>query len=375
VIHLDTLALRDEFEVLVAACEAGVRVPEPVAYLGDVEGREAFAMERVHGETIGRRIVREPPAGLALQMADELARIHAVSPDRLPFLPRADLFGRLLEELDTIGEPHPAIEYGIAWCRERLPLERAPVVSHGDFRIGNLAIDESGIVAVLDWEFARVADPLEDLAWPLIRAWRFGADERRLGGVDEIEPYLARYEELTGLTVPRDELEVWEVLGNVKWAVGALSQSRRHLRGDERSVELAVLGRLAAEMEWELLDLVRRHEGRAAPDLVLDEHKVAPPDHDRPSAGELAVAVHEFLEDEILPTLDDQRLRFRTLVAMNALTIVEREAPAPSERDPALAARLRAGDVRPGDLEALIADAERRLRVASPRFLARVGRA
>jgi hypothetical protein len=44
----------------------------------------------------------------------------------------------------------------------------------------------------------------------------------------------------------------------VKWAVGALTQSRRHLSGQGRSVELAVLGRLAAEMEYELLDLIER---------------------------------------------------------------------------------------------------------------------
>jgi aminoglycoside phosphotransferase (APT) family kinase protein len=375
VIHLDTLSLRDEFEVLVVAGEAGVRVPMPFAYLGEVDGREAFAMERVRGETIGRRIVKGPPADLALQMADELAKIHAIPAARLAFLPHADLLGRLLEELDGIGEPHPAIELGIAWCRQRLPLVRAPVVSHGDFRIGNLAVDEDGIVGVLDWEFARVADPLEDLAWPLIRAWRFGADHRRLGGVGDVEPYLARYEQLTGLVVPRAEIDVWEVLGNVKWAIGALSQSRRHLRGEERSVELAVLGRLAAEMEWELLDLIRRLEGSEAPTLAAHEGPGSVPAHDRPSAGELAVAVHEFLETEILPTLDDQRLRFRTLVAMNALTIVERQAPEVQERDPALARRLRAGDVRPDDLESLIADTEARLRVASPRFLERVGRA
>jgi aminoglycoside phosphotransferase (APT) family kinase protein len=374
VIHLDTLPLRDEFEVLVAAREAGVRVPEPVAYLGDVEGREAFAMRRVGGETIGRRIVRNPPPGLALQMADELAKVHGIAPERLPFLPRPAIWERLLEELDAIEEPHPAIEYGIAWCRERLPLERPRVVSHGDFRIGNLAVDEGGIVAVLDWEFARVADPLEDLAWPLVRSWRFGADDRHLGGIDDAGPYLARYEELTGLEVPREELGVWEVLGNVKWALGALRQARRHLRGEERSVELAILGRLAAEMEWELLDLIRRREGRSAPPLVSIEHKRSSLAHDRPSAGELAAAVHGFLEEEILPTLEDRRLRFRTLVAMNALTIVEREAPAPAARDASAARRLRSGDVRPEDLDELIADVERRLHVASPRFLARVGR-
>jgi hypothetical protein len=58
--------------------------------------------------------------------------------------------------------------------------------------------------------------------------------------------------------VAEQDLFWWEVLGNVKWAVGALTQSRRHLSGRERSVELAVLGRLAAEMEYELLDLLER---------------------------------------------------------------------------------------------------------------------
>jgi len=256
VIHLDTLSLRQEFDVLVAALDAGVRVPEPIAYLGDLDGREAFVMELVHGEAIGRRVVRAPPPGLDVQMAEELAKIHAIPPGTLPFLPSRDLWQRLYAELDSVDEPHPAIELGIAWCRERLPLERARVVTHGDFRIGNLMVDGHGIVAVLDWEFAHVSDPVEDLAWPLIRAWRFGNDAWRLGGIGEVEPYLDRYAELTGLAVSLDELLAWEVFGNCKWAIGALTQARRHLRGEERSVELAILGRLAAEMEYELLDLI-----------------------------------------------------------------------------------------------------------------------
>lgn len=258
VIHLDTLSLRDEFDVLVAAREAGVRVPEPVAYLGELDGREAFAMQRVHGETIGRRVVKEPPAHLALQMAEELAKIHAIPSERLPALPRTALWERLYAELDTVGEPHPAIELGIAWCRERIPLERPTVVSHGDFRVGNLVVDQHGLVAVLDWEFAHLADPAEDLAWPLIRAWRFGADDRRVGGVGDVEPYVGRYAELTGREVPIEELYAWEVLGNCKWAIGSLTQAQRHLRGEERNVELAILGRLAAEKEYELLDLIER---------------------------------------------------------------------------------------------------------------------
>ena len=256
VIHKDTLPLADEFEVIRAAREAGVAVPAPIAYLGEVDGREAFVMERVRGETIGRRIVKAPPPGLPLQMAEELARIHAIRPGRLPFLKRADVFERFYAELDSVEEPHPAIELGLLWCRERLPLERDPVVSHGDFRIGNLAVDVDGLVAVLDWEFAHLSDPAEDLGWPFVRAWRFGADDKRLGGVGEPGPYLERYAELTGREIPLEELYAWEVLGNCKWAVGCLTQARRHLRDEERSVELAILGRLAAEMEYELLTLI-----------------------------------------------------------------------------------------------------------------------
>lgn len=258
VIHEGTLALRDEFEVLVAAREVGVKVPEPIDYLGEVAGREAFVTERVEGETIGRRIVRAPPASLSDGMADELAKIHSIPIDRLPFLRDADPFDVFYGELDSIGEPHPAIELGLHWARERIPFERPHVVSHGDFRLGNFVVNESKLVSVLDWEFAHVSDPAEDLAWPLVRAWRFGRDELRMSGIGEVEPYIARYAELTGREIPLEELYAWEVLGNCKWAIGALRQGRRHLQGEDRSVEFAILGRLAAEMEYEILDLLKR---------------------------------------------------------------------------------------------------------------------
>ena len=98
---------------------------------------------------------------------------------------------------------------------------------------------------------------------------------------------------------------------------------------------------------------------------------------DRPTAQELAEAILEFLGGEILPGLEDQRLRFRTLVAMNALGIVYRELERlPAEDDAEqreLARRIRAGDVPPGTLERVKADVADRLRIASPRYLERYG--
>jgi len=93
---------------------------------------------------------------------------------------------------------------------------------------------------------------------------------------------------------------------------------------------------------------------------------------ERPSAQELTEAIAEFLGGEILPTLTDHRLRFRTLVAMNALGIVHRELDAlPREDDSPrreLARSIRAGDVTADTLGQVKADVEARLRIASPNY-------
>jgi aminoglycoside phosphotransferase (APT) family kinase protein len=259
VIHKHTLSLAHEFAVLEAAYEAGVLAPRPIHYIPDLDGREAFVMERLEGETIGRRIVRmeDVPAELPRQMAEELAKIHAIPRERLPFLEESRI-ERMVEELDEVGEARPAIELGLWWLRENRPPPREPVVVHGDYRIGNLVVAERGLVGVLDWEFVHLDDPVRDLAFALVRAWRFGVPAKRLGGIGDAEPYRERYNELTGVDVRPEELDYWEVAGNVGWAIGCLTQMQRHLSGQDRSVELAVLGRLGAEVEYEICHLLEQ---------------------------------------------------------------------------------------------------------------------
>ena len=124
---------------------------------------------------------------------------------------------------------------------------------------------------------------------------------------------------------------------------------------------------------------------------------------DRPTAIELAESVREFLKAEILPSLQDPRLKFRTLVAMNALGILGRELTQEetilhSERErlgrllgrepemfgsledikeqvagmnPDLVQLIRVGDPPPGTLESLRQTAAEKLAVASPRYLER----
>ncbi len=237
-------------------------MPRPYGYVPDLAGREAFVMERLEGETIGRRIVRRPELAAArealpLQLAEELAKIHAIPPEQVPFLEEAR-FERIVDELDDVDEPHPAIELGLWWLREHRPPARPPVVAHGDYRIGNVMVDGQGLVGVLDWEFAHLDDPVRDLAFGLVRAWRFGVGDKRLGGIGDVEPYLERYNELTGFDVRPEELDYWELAGNVGWAIGCLTQAQRHLSGQDRSVELAILGRLGAEVEYEICNLLER---------------------------------------------------------------------------------------------------------------------
>ncbi|HEV3479231.1 MAG TPA: DUF6285 domain-containing protein [Gaiellaceae bacterium] len=99
---------------------------------------------------------------------------------------------------------------------------------------------------------------------------------------------------------------------------------------------------------------------------------------DRPNALELIEAVNEFLSEEVLPAAADHRLKFRTLVALNALGIAYRELtatePATGEEELAsLARRIRAGDPPDDALPRLKEHVAAKLRISNPAYLERYG--
>ncbi len=163
--------------------------------------------------------------------------------------------------LAAIGLATPALEFGLRWLEQRAPACPQPTLVHGDFRIGNVLVGLGGLSAVIDWEFAHVGDPHEDLAWACVRDWRFGNDALRVGGVGELAPYIAAYQAASGRSVDGAALRFWEILGNVRWAATCHSQAHRHLSGADPSVEYASLGRRAAEMELEFLSLIEEAAG------------------------------------------------------------------------------------------------------------------
>lgn len=264
------LPLRTEYGLLEAAAEAGVAVPEVLAFEqeGGAFGSPGFLMSFVAGDSVAPRLLRKDDYAKARErlpadLGAALARIHAIDPEGLdgvfvpdgdPALAACDLWEA---ELDRIGEALPAVEAGLRWLRLHPPPapERAVLV-HGDFRLGNFIVDGEGLAAVIDWELAHGGDPCEDIGWLTIRSWRFGNDELPVAGVGELEPFLAAYEAGGGSRPSAESLRWWEAMGNVKWAVICARQAKDHRDGTRSSHELASLGRRICEPEWDLLQLL-----------------------------------------------------------------------------------------------------------------------
>src|SRR5205807_2469807 len=75
-----------------------------------------------------------------------------------------------------------------------------------------------GLRAVIDWELVHVGDPVEDLAWACVKAWRFGAAPEA-AGVGTIDELLAAYEAAGGAAVERATFDWWLVEKTLQWGI------------------------------------------------------------------------------------------------------------------------------------------------------------
>ena len=256
-----------ESALLRAARAAGVPVAEVLVTDVDAtdEQRDAIGtafmiVERLDGETIARKILRDDGfvgarPKLAAQCGEALAAIHSIPLDVVPGLEEADQVAQYRAAHDSLGVPSPAYELGFRWLEQHRPASSTTAVVHGDFRLGNLIIDSNGLRAVIDWELGHLGDPMEDLGWLCTKAWRFG-NKPRVGGFGDVHDLVAAYESRAGTTVDRDALRWWETLGSLKWGVMCNMQANAHLSGMVRSVELAMIGRRVAEQEHDVLLLL-----------------------------------------------------------------------------------------------------------------------
>ena len=253
-----------ELEARAQAAAAAVGAPVPHVLVADDSvdplGNPFLICDAIDGETIVRRIQRQLDdtgrARLLRQCAEALAAIHRADTD-LPGLTLEDQLAEWREQLDTMADTTATFEWAFRWLAANRPAPSPPHLVHGDFRMGNLIVDGSGLAAVLDWELVHVGEVYEDLAWFCIRAWRFGAPlDLAAGGLGNIGDFLHAYEKAAGTTVDRIAFHWWLVLATLRWGVICRYQAERHLSGQTRSVELATIGRRVCETEWDLLNLL-----------------------------------------------------------------------------------------------------------------------
>ena len=253
-----------ELEAAVQQRAAAAGAPVPHILAADNSsvalGNPYLICSAIAGETIVRRIHRAlDDTGrdrLLRQCAQALAAIHRADPDGIG-LAQTEQLGEWRDRLDEMGDTTATFEWAFRWLAANRPPPTPPRLIHGDFRMGNLIVDESGLAAVLDWELVHIGEVYEDLAWFCIRAWRFGAPEALgAGGLGSVESFLSAYEETADIDLDRDVFRWWLTVATLRWGVICRFQAERHLSGQTPSVELAAIGRRVSETEWDVLDLL-----------------------------------------------------------------------------------------------------------------------
>jgi aminoglycoside phosphotransferase (APT) family kinase protein len=270
--ELQQLPMTVEAETIRVAAGHGVPVPELIGSCDDPSwvGGPFFLTRRVEGRSVPRQVLRlvdqDPALGprLARQCGDALARLHRITDDELPVglpapesghSPARSALQRYRELVDELPRPSPAFELGLRWLADHEPPDSGAGLVHGDFRNGNLIVGPDGLRAVLDWEVCHLGAPMSDPGWMLVRMWRFGNDDRPVGGFAEVGPLREGYEAAGGRWDDA-ALRWWQVAGTLQWGLGLAQQARQFLDRTVPSIVMAASGRRVAEMEYDLLRLI-----------------------------------------------------------------------------------------------------------------------
>lgn len=257
VLSLDISAV-DEFALLQAVHAAGVHVPEPLWAEHDPNrlGSRFIVVRRAPGTVaISQPIPDERTRRhFADKLAESLAAIHNL---RLPELGLyQEVAGKplaqcLREQIDSWRsywmrkrlEPSVKLEALFAWLDSHLPPDQSisPTLVHGDYGFHNLIMDEGEVTAILDWEFAHMGDPAEDVNYCRQFIERYVP----------FDYFLARYLAHGGSAYDeaRDRFfTVWRNVRNAVASIGALNAFYRETPGN---IKMATAG-LAYNPRFEL---------------------------------------------------------------------------------------------------------------------------
>ncbi len=247
--------LQAEYRIFDALTAHDVRTPRVFGFHADDDDTDSpfggpfFAMDHLPGdapnlwraqEHTALRADWEGPRGIARDVVTNLARIHTLDVAPLagvvPRLTFADQVARWRDVHERAGLTRdPITREAFHWLAAHEPPQERGGLVHGDFRLGNLLLQDGRVSGILDWELAHHGDVRFDLGY-LALAYTAGKHLRPkttlLGGVADPEWFLTTYEELTGAPVDRDAVRTFSVLGAVALISLAFTGMRRYVDGE-----------------------------------------------------------------------------------------------------------------------------------------------
>ena len=266
-------------------------------------------------DVVAGRAGRAPAISGALTdlFVDTFAAVHRTPLDRLPgrFARPADWSAYLdgvLATYDRIADRHPScapvLRYVASWAAAHRPPPVPLGLVHGDCQPGNVLVDRAGQPLVIDWEFAHVGDPREDLGYytqiPLAPNVYWADPER----------FLARYRDASGLTEDQVNPEVVDYFLIIGMAAlyAQLLDAAAAIGSDNRP------GILAA-----YLDQRRLAPARPVPVGVRPPQRAGAGMITRPTTDTLIADCCRELVDHILPALTDETLQVRLAMTETVL--------------------------------------------------------
>ena len=255
----------DEARIQKEVIKVGAPVPKILAVSkNEEELGDSYIMHFVEGESIARKILRDKEYKkalpiLAYQCGEAIAKIHNVDVNNFSFLPKKpaeDQLEDLYSTYQSFEQPSPVFEYAYLWLKEQDFGNFQESLVHGDFRLGNIIVNADGLQSIIDWELAHIGNPLQDLGWVCGNSWRFGKNDKVVGGFGELEDLLEGYNSVSKLKVNKEMVRCWQVFGTFRWGVICLIQAYAHLNGTINSIEKAAIGRRVSETEIDIVDLL-----------------------------------------------------------------------------------------------------------------------
>jgi aminoglycoside phosphotransferase (APT) family kinase protein len=236
--------VKDEYALLTRLTGRGLPIAQPLGCeTSGVVGQPAMLSTRVAGRS-GSQDWQDDPAArraICMELAEVMARLHAVDPAELGLKvaadPRDQVRSYVLYWRDrwraNRREPSPLLAAAFAWLLDNIPeeVDRASIV-HADIGFHNIIVGDGKVGALLDWEFAHVGDPTEDLSY--VKQF-----------IEPLTPwpdFLARYRAAGGGEYRSSNAEFYEMWRDVRNTITCATAWRGFVEGKYPALKMAYQG-------------------------------------------------------------------------------------------------------------------------------------